>query len=212
MAINSFENLDSMHVDALTEIGNIGSGNAVSALSSMTQQNIRIKVPKVEISELSEVITYFGGAEYLVAGLLVTLNEDIDGMILYMFGADFVNVILTAFFGAGVESLMDLDDMHKSALLEIGNVMAASYVNALSQMTGLTIDISVPSMSVDYAGSLLATTMAMHTAISGEDLGDKVLFINDCFVIDGKELDGHMILVPAVKSLNVMFSKLGVEV
>jgi chemotaxis protein CheC len=207
MAITNFDSLNPMHVDVLTEIGNIGSGNAAASLSDMTQQQVKIRVPDVMILNFNQVVEFFGSAEKLAAGLLVSLCQDIEGMILYLFGDDFVNEILSAFFGSTVENLIDLDDMHKSALHEIGNIMAASYVNAISQMTGLFIDISVPSLAVDMAGALLSVPL-----IEYGNIGDSVLLINDCFIVNGKEVNSHMILLPTIDSLNTLFKKLGVEI
>jgi chemotaxis protein CheC len=207
MALTNFDSLNPMHFDVLTELGNIGSGNAANALSNMTQQKIQIKVPEVSVLKFNEVVQFFGGAETLAAGLLVSLSENIEGMILYLFGNDFVNEILNVFFGKQVDNLITLDDMDKSAMLEIGNIMAASYVNAISQMTGLFIDISVPDLSIDMAGAMLAVP-----AIEFANIGDSVLFINDTFIINNKEVDSHMILVPTIESLTTLFSKLGVSI
>jgi chemotaxis protein CheC len=74
-------------------------------------------------------------------------------------------------------------------------------------MTGLFIDISVPSLAVDMAGAMLSVP-----AIEFANIGDSVLFINDTFIINGKEVDSHMILVPTIESLTTLFSKLGVSI
>ncbi|MDR0920725.1 MAG: chemotaxis protein CheC [Oscillospiraceae bacterium] len=207
MALTNFEGLNPMHFDVLTEIGNIGSGNAAAALSDMTQQHIKIRVPEVSVLKFNEVMQFFGSAEKVAAGLLVNLTQDMDGMILYLFGDDFVNETLKAFFGESTSDLLMLDDMQKSALLEIGNIMAASYVNALSQMTSFFIDISVPSLAVDMAGALLSVPIIEFANIS-----ESVLLINDSFIINNKEVDSHMILLPTVESLNKLFTNLGVEI
>lgn len=206
MPIYNFNTLNPMHFDILTELGNIGSGNAAAALADMTHKKIQIRVPEVSVLKFNDVVSYFGGAEKLAAGLLVSLAADVPGMILYLFGEEFINEILDAFFGKKVESLAELDDMDKSTMLEIGNIMAASYVNAISQMTGLFIDISVPDITIDMAGAMLSVPV-----IEYGNIGDSVLFINDCFIINGKKVDSHMILVPTIDGLNLMFNKLGVD-
>jgi chemotaxis protein CheC len=193
-------------VDVLRELGNIGSGNAAAALSDMTQSNVKIKVPKVSILKFNEVVDFFGSAEKIAAGLLIDIRDDIEGKILYVFGDDFVNAVQMSLIGMSVENLIEMDEMQKSALLEIGNIMAASYVNAISQMTSLTIDISIPSLAIDMVGALLAVPV-----IEYGNLGDSVLFIDDCFTINGKEVEANMILIPTIDSLNVMFKKLGVD-
>jgi len=207
MAITNFDSLNPMHVDVLTELGNIGSGNAASSLSDMTEQKVQIKVPEVMVLKFKDIVEFFGGdAEKLAIGLLVTLTGDIEGMILYLFGDSFVNEVLDAFFKKRVSSMAELNEMDKSTMLEIGNIMASSYVNAFSRMTEFSIKPSVPSLAIDMAGSLLSVPVVEFGNIS-----ENILFINDCFIINGKEVDSHMILIPTIHSLNVLFKKLGVE-
>lgn len=206
MSIQNFDALNPLQFDVLTELGNIGSGNAAASLSDMTRQKIQIRVPQVSVMKFNDVVQFFGGAEKLAAGLLVSLSEDVSGMILYLFGEEFINEILNAFFGKKINSLGELDEMDKSTMLEIGNIMAASYINAISQMTGLVIDISVPDLAVDMAGAILSVP-----AIEYANIGDSVLFINDCFIINDKEVDSRMIMVPTIDGLNLMFNRLGVD-
>lgn len=94
-----------------------------------------------------------------------------------------------------------------SALNEIGNIMASSYVNALSSMTSLTIDVSVPSMCVDMAGAILSVP-----SIEFAQVGNKVLFIDDSFSIgeNSDKVKSNMILVPEMDSLNKIFERLGI--
>ena len=97
--------------------------------------------------------------------------------------------------------------MDKSALNEIGNIMAGAYARALSSMTGLKITLSTPSICVDMAGAILSVP-----AIEFASIGDKVLFIEDSFGIGNDMVNSNMILVPELDSLNLLFKKLGVGI
>ena len=66
--------------DVLTEIGNIGAGNATTALSQLINARIDMRVPKVDLLGFSELAEIVGGAETLVAGILLSLEGDVDGM------------------------------------------------------------------------------------------------------------------------------------
>jgi chemotaxis protein CheC len=85
--------------------------------------------------------------------------------------------------------------------------MAASYVNAISQLTGMMIDISVPVMTVDMVGAILSVP-----AVEFAQVGNKVLFIDDGFVIGDGEIKSNMILVPEMQSLETLFTRLGVSI
>lgn len=207
------EQLNAVHFDVLREIGNIGQGNAASSLSQMLSQTIDISVPTVKLLDFNESVEYLGGPENVVLGMLVGLKGDINGMMLYVLQKNFANSMLNSVFGKQINDLTELDEMDISFIQEIGNILAGSYVNAISSLTGLTIDISVPTISIDMAGAILAVP-----AVEFAQIGNSVLFIDDSFIfgdsagIDSSEIKSNMILVPELSSLETLFSKLGIEV
>ena len=69
-------------LDLLKEIGNIGAGNAASALSEMTGLPVSVNVPKCEMIGYSEIADKMGGAENVILGMLVQMSGDIEGFIL----------------------------------------------------------------------------------------------------------------------------------
>lgn len=207
MSLKKIEDLNEMHVDVLTELGNIGSGNAATSLASFMDKEISINVPNVKMLGFNEVAKYIGGPENVVVGLLIEISGDLNGMILYIFDKDLIKTVANVFFNKEITSFDDLDEMDLSALSEIGNIMASSYVNALASMTGLFINISSPSISVDMAGAILSIP-----SIEFAKVGDKVLFIDDSFGIGSKinTVKSNMIFVPDMESLNKLFERLGI--
>lgn len=212
MSLQNMDQLNAMHFDVLREIGNIGQGNAASSLSQMLSQTIDISVPTVKLLDFNESVEYLGGPENVVLGMLVGLKGDINGMMLYVLQKSFANSMLKAVFGKEINDLTELDEMDLSFIREIGNILAGSYVNAISSLTGLTIDISVPTISIDMAGAILAVP-----AVEFAQIGNSVLFIDDSFIFGGSsaensEVKSNMILVPELSSLETLFSRLGIEV
>ncbi len=207
MNVKNLDQLNPIQMDVLREIGNIGSGNAATSLATLLSSSIDIGVPTVKTLEYNEVVEFLGGPENVVIGLLVRLSGDIKGMIMYFFESTFANKITKTFYGKELEDVIGLDELDKSAICEIANIMAASYVNAISSLTGLTIDVSVPSMCVDMVGAILSVP-----AIEFAQVSDKVLFIDDNFMITNDEIKSNMILIPEMESLSLLFSKLGVEI
>ena len=205
MALRNYDELSDMHIDALREIGNIGSGNAASSLAMMLSDQIDISVPVVRIVDYEQVMDELGGPEQMIVGLLLCLDGDVNGMIMFLLHQNFANTLLGALIGeADVGGTVD--EMSYSALQEVANIMAASYVNAIADLTGFTINISVPSLCVDMLGAILSVP-AIHYA----NISDKMIFIEDKF--HGKELDApnHILLIPDVESLDKIMSSLGIE-
>ncbi len=207
MAIQNVEQLQDMHLDVLKEIGNIGSGNAASALSELIQCDTDITVPSVKMLDFSEAVNFLGGPENVAIGMLVGIKGDITGMMLYVLQHSFASKMTSTLFGSEIDDLTAMNEMETSFISEVGNIMAASYVNALSQLTGMTIDISVPVMTVDMVGAILSVP-----AVEFAQVGNKVLFIDDGFIIGDGEIKSNMILVPEMQSLETLFTRLGVSI
>ncbi|NLC79225.1 MAG: chemotaxis protein CheC [Ruminococcaceae bacterium] len=206
MPIISYEDLNEMQRDALKEIGNIGSGNAASALSSMLGKPVDIAVPSVKFLDYQTVVNKLGGPEQLLAGLLFSLSGEVTGMIMFLLQKEFANMVVSTLLGTEMPENISGDEMSESAIREVGNIMAASYVNAINALTGLEINISVPSLSVDMAGSILSVP-----AIYFADISDKIIFIEDELDPSIGQAASHVLLIPEVESLQKIMDSLGLN-
>jgi chemotaxis protein CheC len=115
--------MNNMQYDVFREIGNIGAGNATTALSQMINAKIDMKVPSVQLLEFKDLPDLIGGAENIVVGILFTLHGQIDGMMMFMMekpaARHLVNLLVT---GNNSSNSDDFNDMERSALNEIGNI------------------------------------------------------------------------------------------
>lgn len=205
MALKNYDDLDAMQLDVLKEIGNIGSGNATTALSQMLNTLVDIEVPIVEILDFQQAIDAAGGPEKIIAGILVGIKGDVDGMIMFLFEKELVSVITSTFFGHEVNNLIDIDEGERSALHEIGNIMASSYVNAISQLANMFIDVDVPYMAVDMLGAIMSAPASQMG-----QMGDKLLYIDNNIVLGNVNVRSKMLLLPTINSLGNLLGKLGV--
>lgn len=205
MAIQKFEDLGAMEIDVLTEVGNIGAGNAMTALSSMIGQLVDIEVPAVKILGFQDAIDYAGGAEKTIAGILVPITGEIEGEILFLLEEDLVGLVVSTFFGVEDVNLLNLTPDMNSALTELGNIMAASYINAIATLTGMTMQVEIPMLSVDMLGAI----MSVPAAELGE-MSDKLLYIDNLMVINKVSIKSKMMLLPTVESLDRLLRSLGV--
>jgi chemotaxis protein CheC len=209
VALHDYNELNDMHIDALREIGNIGSGNAASSLAMMLAVQVDISVPVVRILDYEQVMDELGGPEQMIVGLLLCLDGDVNGMIMFLLHQEFANKLLESLLGEDppdVGAQGEINEMAYSALQEVANIMAASYVNAIGSLTDLNINISVPSMCVDMLGAILSVP-AIHYA----NISDKMIFIEDKFSGENLETPNHILLIPDVESLGKIMDRLGIE-
>ena len=200
------EHIGSMEFYVLREIGNIGAGNATTALSQMVNSKIDMKVPKVELLNFKELPDIVGGAESLVVGILLTLEGDVDGMMMFMMDKYSARLIVNLLMNRDINALEleDFSEMDLSALQEIGNIIAGAYLSSLSQLTNMTITSSVPYMSIDMAGAILSVP-----AIEFGKVSDKALLIQSQFGEEEKKVNGYVILIPSISSYEKIMSSLG---
>ena len=204
MTIN-VNDLNIFMIDILKELGNIGSGNAATALASMISKKVDMNVPMVRILEFKDVAEILGGEENIVIGIYFKLNEDIVGNM--MFALDVNSAInLTNLLYNRKKETNELDEMDISALSEVGNILASSYVNSLSALTGLKIYISIPCISVDMAGAILSVP-----AIQFGQISDHALMIETVFQEDENMVVGNLFLLPDLDSFEKILTALGVQ-
>ncbi len=203
--LKNYDELSPVAIDCLREIGNIGSGSAASSLSQMLGKPIEMRVPDVCVLEYQQIIDTMGGPEKVITGILVRLQGDIKGMMMFLLEDSFAQVVLSTFMSQEKIELTKLDDMQLSVITEMGNIMAGSYLRALATLTGLTIDMEIPSMTVDMLGAIMSVPITEFAQV-----GDKVLFINDGFSVDGVDIKSNIILIPEMESLETLMKKLGV--
>ena len=84
MADLTLETMSSEYYDVLKELGNIGAGNATSALAQMLQCKVDMSVPQVKLLEFKEVAMLMGGKEHLLAGLYLAVDGDSRGSIRWL--------------------------------------------------------------------------------------------------------------------------------
>lgn len=203
MTLN-YENLNSMQMDVLKEIGNIGAGNAVTALSKMLNKKINMEVPQVRLLEFKEVTELLGGAEMPVTGIYLRMEGDISGNMMFLLPMESSKVLIEMIMGLS-RSSEEFGEMGMSALEETGNILAGSYISALSALTGMNIRISVPALAIDMAGAVLSVPI-----IQFGHMGDSVMLIETHFSEGDKHVKGDLLLIPDVDSFVNLMEKLGV--
>lgn len=205
MKIRHYEDMNLQELDVMKEIGSIGTSHAATALSKMLQKEIRITLPEVSILGYEEAVDRIGNPEEIVAAVLVKMDGDVEGLMLFLFNLEFGNTVLEKLMGEKFSDFVELDEIAYSALVEVGNIIICSYINAFSQLVKVDIDLSVPSATVNMLGGVLSVPIAEY----GYET-DKLMYFNADFLMDGKKLPGWLLMLPDIGSLNDILNKLGV--
>lgn len=202
----NYDELSPIAIDCLQEIGNIGSGNAASSLSAMLSKPVAKSVPRIHVMDYQAVIDEIGGPEKIITAILVTFKGDIKGMMMFMLENSFAQIVVNTFMGKENIDALQMDEADSSAVKEMGNIMGGAYLSALAAMAEFTVQMDPPYLTVDMAGALMSAPMTTL-----DDVGDKVLFIDDGFKIDNVNIEANILLIPEMESLDILMKKLGVN-
>mgnify|MGYP002711427308 CR=1 FL=1 len=148
MAERELDKLNDLEFDVLKEIGNIGAGNATTALAKMLNTKIDMNVPRVEMVPFTQLPDTFGSPEEVLAGILVQLDGDIKGMMMFLAKEESAHTLVNSLMGGmGVSGDGTFSEMELSALSEIGNIIIGAYLSAMSNLTNLKIALMYPAIS-----------------------------------------------------------------
>lgn len=199
------KSLNTIHIDVLKEIGNIGAGNAATSLAKLLSSKVDMLVPQVKILEFNQVSDILGGAETEVVGILLGMEGDLEGIIMFLLEQKSAHLLVNMLMGRDINSFAEFSDIDISALQEIGNILTGAYLSSLSTLTNLNIHSTVPQLAIDMAGAILSVP-----AIEFGKTSDNVLFIETEFIQTDKKVLGDIFMVPDVNSFEKMMKSLGV--
>lgn len=204
--MRGYLDLNELQLDALKEISNIGAGNAATSLSQLLGRRIEMTVPKTKIAPFAEAVEIAGGAEVEVAGGYVFVDGDTPMGILFLISKEQARYLLDLLFGKTfIHNDLSFNEIQASALKEIVNILACSYLNALGTFTHRVFVPSVPALAVDMAGAILGEVLQHIGKIS-----DYALVMENIFIEEEKQIKGHFLLLPEPKTLEIILKVLGV--
>ena len=209
--MNFIDKISIQHLDILKEIGNIGAGHAATALSTIMNKKIDMKVPCVRIMTFDEMIEMAGGAENVVASVYLRIEGEAPSNMFFVLPISQGNKYIQQLIGDPNFSIDQppYDEMAISALQELGNILAGNYISSLSDFTGLDLHPSVPAVCVDMLGAIISYGFIELSAYS-----DYVIVIDTAMSETQDEnvrsVDGHFFLLPDPESFEIMFRSLGV--
>ncbi len=197
--------LSPVQLDALREIGNVGAGNSATALSQIINHRIDMNVPQVSIVPITDVPDLVGGPDVMVAGVFLRVYGAAPSNILFLLPQESAFYLVDMILGKPHGETKTLDFMDESALMEIGNILAGAYLNALFNLTKLSLLPSIPALAMDMAGAILSVVL-----IQLGQMGDHALVIETEFQADEDGIKGHFFLVPDPGSLDTILTAVGV--
>lgn len=192
---------DELKLDVLKEVGNIGAGNATTALSTLLNYaRVDMYVPEVDLCPLSDVPEMMGGADRPVIGVYIQAPGEVSFYTVFLMSYESAESLVTTLTG---QDYPVMEEMGRSVLLEVGNIVTAAYLNALSFMTDLTFLPEPPLLAVDMAGAILGTILAEANVAQ-----DYILVLKTAFATAVGSIEGNFLIIPDVDALDTVVNLL----
>jgi len=204
--------IKTIHLDILKEIGNIGAGNAATALSTLLNQKVDMSVPKVEVVSFNEMMDLVGGPENVVVSIYFRIDGDAPGSMYFVMSLEQATSIIRRLINDSSFTIEQIENhpFAVSAIQEVGNILIGSYVSSLSDFTRLNLHHSVPALSIDMFGAIISYGLMEIGQVS-----DVAIVVDTVFFAESdkhyEELNGHFFLLPDPNSFTKIFSSLGIS-
>ena len=198
------KSVSAQYMDVLKEIGNIGAGNATTALASMLQCRIDMAVPEVKLIEVDDLAESLGGKERVMTAIFLEVEGDITGDIIFLLEQGSAGFLVSKLMGMEVDS-SNFSEMEFSCIKEISNIIAGSYLNSLSTLTNLKIYPSIPHLPMDMVDKILHSPVRKQTSDE-----EQILFIQTEFT-DDIQLGGYFVMIPDTESYGKILGALSIS-
>jgi len=201
-------NLGEFQLSVLREVGNIGAGHAATALSKMLHTEIQMNVPRVSVVSFDEIADEVGGPEKLVIAIFLRAEGDIPASIFFLLEVESAKRLVSGLVGSYAEAEEEaFSEMEVSALQEIGNILAGSYLSSLADFTKKELSPTPPAFAMDMAGAIMSIGL-----IQVGPVADYALVVETEFKQGDREIEGHFFMLPDPGSVQTLFQSLGVDI
>lgn len=209
--MNYIEKINTTHLDILKEFGNIGAGHAATALSTLLNKQIDMKVPSARIASFNDMMEMAGGPEEEVVSVSLRIEGEVTGNMFFVLSLQQAERFISSMTGDTAFSFKQAEEQSigLSAMQELGNILSGSYLSALGDFTRLQLYPSVPELAIDMFGAIIS-----YGLVESSQYGDYAIVIETILkeVDSGSagEMKGHFFLLPDPLSFGPIFKALGV--
>jgi chemotaxis protein CheC len=193
-------------IDALKEVVNIGTGQAATSLSEILNQKIMINVPEAKFVPLDQISEQLGGNERIIIGVYFQTTGELESRILLLFSRETGHKLASLLTGNKTNGKAPLGELEQSSIMELGNIIANSYINAMSQLLNIKLYPSVPFYAEDMLGAVIDFLLAEISQVA-----DYSLLLKTKMMAESVDLNGSFVIFPDDVFLKKLFGKLGID-
>ncbi len=182
-----------------TDLVSLGTRHAMAGLSEMLGEEIAVSSFALKRTPVAELANVVGGAEVDAVGIYLTVTGAANGHLMLIYEPRIAYAFVDLLMGQPAETTQELDEMGRSALGEMGNIIGAFFLNAIADATGLELMPSPPAVMTDMAGALLDVVTAEILLRQ-----DDTYVAETTFTTADREIEGQFMVMPSEELLDVL--------
>ncbi|MBL8086735.1 MAG: chemotaxis protein CheC [Chthonomonas sp.] len=203
---SNIEKLGPVAFSAISEIANIGLGKAMTSLADLTGRTFHISIPNLDSVPVATLSEFVGGPEELCVATVMSIEGDVHGYASFVFDWASAQQLWKMVLGTEPAGYDQIDELHVSMMLEFGNILNSSFLNAISEMTDLRLHATPPQLGVEMAAALGYAMMCQ--AAEPEHLA---ITIEARLTDEDVEVSGFFIFFADIEGLTVILNRLGIS-
>jgi chemotaxis protein CheC len=178
------KNLTTLQKDALYEVVSIGMHHASTALSHLVKDEITVKLDSLDLVTLTQLPPYLYKENVLSTGVYLRITGDLSGTTLLVFPHDTALTITDILHNRAIGETSSLGRDDKSGIEELGSILTASFLNALSDFLKIRLVPSTPSTVFDVSKSIRRFVL-IGVKAKDQCLITKVSFVSAMGIVEG---------------------------
>ena len=201
-------NFSPIQLDALKEIGNVGAGNAATALGQLMNKTVSINIPEVKFLRLDQLddTEFFKEPQEISIAICSRILGTLRGGALVLFSKK-SSLLLSDILmkkKPGSSELLTLIEL--SAISETAYILCCSYLDSVGEMLNHRLLIpSSPQTAIDKMNNL---NKVLIKKFIGEDV-KYIMSIENKMFIENIEIDLFVTLLLEYASTKKIFEMLG---
>ena len=186
--------LDSLELDALTELVNIGVSRAAASLREMVGEQVHLSVPSVSLVSREEAIGVLdGGENRKLVAVHQVFEGEITGRALLIFPEAKSLELVRAVTGGNLP-LEDIIELEQEALAETGNIILNGCLATMANMLRRSLRMSLPEI-------LRGECTIFFSLAPPPEAGDVVMLLYIDFAVRQRDINGHIAMLMDMPSL-----------
>ena len=193
--------LTDMHLDALTEIFNVGAGRAASSLSEIVGDEVKLSVPSIEIIDANDVdAKLLAKSDAKFGAVSQHFSGPFDADAVLLFTEENTLEIVRDMMGSQM-SIEELAEFEQEAMCELGNIILNACLSAMADMLSITMDSSLPSYAVESLHDIVhRITVSCNQPY--------ILLLHIDLAIEKRHTAGHLIFLLSSASLTNLVTQI----